>query len=167
LLPTDSVAVQSTLFDKSPEKNWLVSLHQGEGGCLFDEIGNLVEPTERPATEGRTGLTSHGRRDAARTAADCSGWSEEEGQLYVQPPVSVLEQLVAVRIHIDDCPEESGGLRVVPRSHSQGRLSRERGGRASENCECQRCTLRSWRDEQTHGKTRRQYHSRYPCVRIR
>jgi ectoine hydroxylase-related dioxygenase (phytanoyl-CoA dioxygenase family) len=38
----------------------------------------------------------------------------------------VLEQLVAVRIHIDDCPEESGGLRVVPKSHSQGRLSRER-----------------------------------------
>ncbi len=44
----------------------------------------------------------------------------------VQPPVDVLEQLVAVRIQIDDCPEESGALRVVPKSHSQGRLDRER-----------------------------------------
>jgi ectoine hydroxylase-related dioxygenase (phytanoyl-CoA dioxygenase family) len=44
----------------------------------------------------------------------------------VQPPVAVLEQLVAVRIHLDDCLVESGALRVVPQSHSQGRLSRER-----------------------------------------
>jgi Phytanoyl-CoA dioxygenase (PhyH) len=44
----------------------------------------------------------------------------------VQPPVGVLEQLVAVRIHIDDCPEESGALRVIPKSHLQGRLSRDR-----------------------------------------
>jgi len=44
--------------------------------------------------------------------------------MYVQPPVSVLEQLTAVRVHIDDCPAESGALRVVPRSHSLGRLDR-------------------------------------------
>src|SRR2546423_804264 len=28
LLPRGAVAVQCTLFDKSPEKNWLVALHQ-------------------------------------------------------------------------------------------------------------------------------------------
>jgi hypothetical protein len=27
----------------------------GEGGCLFDEIGKLVEPTERPHTDVRAG----------------------------------------------------------------------------------------------------------------
>jgi ectoine hydroxylase-related dioxygenase (phytanoyl-CoA dioxygenase family) len=43
----------------------------------------------------------------------------------VQPPVSVLEQLVAVRVHIDDCPAESGALRVVPKSHVEGRLNKE------------------------------------------
>jgi ectoine hydroxylase-related dioxygenase (phytanoyl-CoA dioxygenase family) len=53
---------------------------------------------------------------------ECSGWSEKEGQLYVQPPVSVLERLVAVRVHIDDCPAESGALRVVPHSHLEGRI---------------------------------------------
>ena len=45
--------------------------------------------------------------------------------MYVQPPVSVLEQLVAVRIHIDDCLAESGALRVVAKSHSNGRLDRK------------------------------------------
>jgi Phytanoyl-CoA dioxygenase (PhyH) len=97
LLPRNAVAVQCTLFDKSPTKNWLVTLHQ-----------DLSIPVQR-------------RVDSP----ECSGWSEKEGQVYVQPPLSVLEQLVAVRIHIDDCPEESGALRVVPKSHSQGRLSRE------------------------------------------
>ena len=98
LLPRNAVAVQCTLFDKSPEKNWLVALHQD----LSIPVRERVESPE------------------------CSGWSEKEGHLHVQPPVSVLERLVAVRVHIDDCPEESGALRVVPKSHVEGRLSRER-----------------------------------------
>jgi hypothetical protein len=98
LLPRDAVAVQCTLFDKSPEKNWLVSLHQ-----------DFSIPVK-------------GRVDSA----GCSGWSEKEGQVYVQPPVSVLEQLVAVRVHVDPCPPESGALRVVPGSHASGRLDTAR-----------------------------------------
>jgi ectoine hydroxylase-related dioxygenase (phytanoyl-CoA dioxygenase family) len=98
LFPADTVAVQCTLFDKAPEKNWLVALHQD----LSIPVSRRVESPE------------------------CSGWSEKEGQMYVQPPVAVLEQLVAVRIHLDDCLVESGALHVVPKSHSQGRLSRER-----------------------------------------
>jgi hypothetical protein len=31
------------------------SEHRGEGGRIFDEIGNLVEPTERPHMEIRAG----------------------------------------------------------------------------------------------------------------
>ena len=45
----------------------------------------------------------------------------------MQPPVSVLERLVAVRVHIDDCPAESGALRVVPHSHMEGRVDQARG----------------------------------------
>ena len=94
VLPVDSVAVQCTFFDKSPGKNWLVSLHQ-----------DLSIPVR-----------------ARVAAAECSGWSEKEGVTFVQPPVEVLEQLLAVRVHIDNCPEESGPLRVVPGSHGFGRL---------------------------------------------
>ena len=94
LLPRDAVAVQCTLFNKSPAKNWLVALHQD----LSIPVSSRVDSPE------------------------CSGWSEKEGQLYVQPPVSVLVRLVAVRLHIDDCPAESGALRVVPHSHMEGRV---------------------------------------------
>ena len=101
LLPRNALAVQCTLFDKSPTKNWLVSLHQD----LSIPVKSRVD------------------------SPDCSGWSEKEGLLYVQPPVDVLEQLVAVRVHIDDCSAEGGALRVVPKSHLEGRLDR---GRAEE-----------------------------------
>ena len=97
LLPRDAVAVQCTLFDKSPTKNWLVALHQDLSIPVRDRVDS----------------------------PECSGWSEKEGELYVQPPVKVLEQLVAVRVHIDDCTAESGALRVVPKSHLEGRLSKE------------------------------------------
>jgi ectoine hydroxylase-related dioxygenase (phytanoyl-CoA dioxygenase family) len=93
-LPEDASAAQCTLFDKTPAKNWLVALHQ-----------DLSIPV------------------AARVdSPECTGWSEKEGQLYVQPPLSVLEKLLAVRIHVDACPPESGALRVVPGSHAFGRL---------------------------------------------
>ena len=38
----------------------------------------------------------------------------------MQPPVEVLEQLVAVRLHLDDCGESDGPLRLVPGSHRLG-----------------------------------------------
>lgn len=97
LLPHGAVAVQCTLFDKSPERNWLVALHQ-------DLSIPVLERVPHPK---------------------CTGWSEKEGVLYVQPPVAVLELLVAVRVHLDDCGSASGPLRVVPGSHRHGRLSAE------------------------------------------
>jgi ectoine hydroxylase-related dioxygenase (phytanoyl-CoA dioxygenase family) len=95
LFPAGSVAVQCTLFDKSPDKNWLVALHQDLSIPVLERIPHR----------------------------DCTGWSEKEGVVYVQPPVAVLESLVAVRAHLDDCGTENGPLRVVPRSHRHGRLS--------------------------------------------
>ena len=94
IVATTSVAVQCTLFEKSPDHNWLVSLHQD----LSVPVRERVEDSE------------------------LSGWSMKEGSLFVQPPVSVLESLVALRVHLDDCGAESGALRLVPGSHRFGRL---------------------------------------------
>jgi hypothetical protein len=41
---------------------------EGEDGCLFDEVQNLVEPDERPVMDDRAGLPSHGWRDVVRMA---------------------------------------------------------------------------------------------------
>ena len=43
--------------------------------------------------------------------------------MFVQAPVAVLEQLVAVRVHLDACSERDGPLQFVPGSHRTGRIS--------------------------------------------
>jgi Phytanoyl-CoA dioxygenase (PhyH) len=89
LLPDAAVAVQCTYFEKSAQRNWLVPFHR-----------DLSIPV------------------AARIAhAELQGWSEKEGVLFVQPPLSVLQRSVALRLHLDDCGETDGPLRLVPGSH--------------------------------------------------
>jgi hypothetical protein len=94
VLPLSAVAVQCTLFDKTPNRNWLVALHQ-----------DLSIPVRARVDHPSLGA-----------------WSKKEGAHFVQPPVEVLERLIAVRVHIDDCGIENGPLKVVPGSHTAGRL---------------------------------------------
>jgi len=85
------------LFDKTENANWKVPSHQ-----------DLTIAVER-------------RIDTAGYGP----WTIKESVLHVQPPVEVLENTLAVRIRLDDCDETSGPLRVIPGSHSIGRLSAE------------------------------------------
>lgn len=94
LVPADHVAVQCTCFGKSTATNWLVAIHQDLGIPVRSRI-------DRP---------------------ELSGWSTKEGILHVQPPVELLRQLVAIRLHLDACGEDDGPLRVVPGSHRLGRI---------------------------------------------
>ena len=60
------------------------------------------------------------------------GWSEKEGELFVQPPVSVLDTVLALRLHLDKCNEQNGALRVVPGSYRLGRLTAAEAIRAKD-----------------------------------
>lgn len=93
-LPHEHVAVQCTYFAKSSSLNWLVPIHQD----LSIPVAERVE------------------------SAGLKGWSHKEGNLFVQPPIGVLEQMLAVRLHLDDCSEVDGPLKVVPGSHKLGRI---------------------------------------------
>lgn len=53
------------------------------------------------------------------------GWSEKEGQLYVQAPLVLLQQLLAVRLHVDDCGDDDGPLQVLAGSHLDGLMGVE------------------------------------------
>ena len=64
---------------------------------------------------------------AVRERHDLPGWSNwtiKRGVAHVQPPPDVLNRMVAVRLHLDDCPEGNGPLRLVPGSHRHGVLGR-------------------------------------------
>jgi ectoine hydroxylase-related dioxygenase (phytanoyl-CoA dioxygenase family) len=86
---------RATVFDKSPEANWLVVWHQD------------------------TALPLSARHDADGWGP----WSKKAGVLYAHAPASALEKIVALRVHLDDSTAENGPLRVIPGSHTLGVLS--------------------------------------------
>lgn len=94
LLTKTAVAIQAIAFDKSPRANWKVSWHQ-----------DVMFPLGRAATSPAYELST-----------------TKEGVPYARPPRSVLEEMLAVRLHLDPCATENGPLRVVPGSHRLGIL---------------------------------------------
>lgn len=94
LIPSHLVPVRSILFDKTPAENWPVAWHQ-----------DLTI-----AVECHCDIEGYGP------------WSSKDGVIHVQPPVSVLEQMVTARIHLDETPEANGALRVVPGSQRHGKF---------------------------------------------
>jgi hypothetical protein len=90
--------VRSILFDKTRETNWQVTWHQDLSICVKER----------------------------HQIAGFGSWSTKDGTLHVQPPASVLEGMLTVRLHLDDCTEDNGPLRVIPGSHRKGRLSADK-----------------------------------------
>jgi len=94
VLGAGAFPVRGILFDKTPDANWKVAWHQ--------DLSIAVR--ERREVEG------------------FGPWSEKAGVTHVQPPASVLERMVTVRLHLDDCGPDNGPVHVLPGSHRHGRL---------------------------------------------
>ena len=94
ILGPDAFAVRGLLFDKTTGANWSVPWHQ--------DLTIVV-----------------------RTRVDAPGfgpWNVKGGIPHVRPPVGVLEGMLTLRIHLDDCDLGQGPLRVLPGSHLGGKL---------------------------------------------
>jgi hypothetical protein len=97
-LPAEPRPVRAIYFDKSADSNWLVAWHQD----LTLAVRSHVE------------------------APGFGPWSVKDGIPHVQPPISLLEQMLTLRINLDDTNASNGALRVLPGTHGLGRLSAER-----------------------------------------
>jgi hypothetical protein len=109
VLGSGCAPVRAILFDKTPGANWKVSWHQD--------------------------LTI-----AVRRRVDVPGygpWSVKAGVVHVQPPVAVLERMLTLRLHLDDCGADNGPVRVLPGSHRAGRLS----GEAIDRCRAEHAAI--------------------------
>jgi ectoine hydroxylase-related dioxygenase (phytanoyl-CoA dioxygenase family) len=84
--------VRALFFDKTPDNNWFVSWHQDK----------TVTLNRRAALKG------------------WGPWSLKDGVCHVQPPCSVLNKMVAIRLHVDAADASSGCLKVIPRTHRLG-----------------------------------------------
>jgi ectoine hydroxylase-related dioxygenase (phytanoyl-CoA dioxygenase family) len=95
VLGADVFPYRATLFDKSPEANWLVVWHQD------------------------TALPLRSRRETPGWGP----WSIKEGIDYAHAPAAALCQVLALRVSLDDSTTENGPLRVLPGTHTLGVLS--------------------------------------------
>ncbi|HXA56234.1 MAG TPA: galactose-1-epimerase [Candidatus Acidoferrum sp.] len=94
ILGEGAVPFRATIFDKSLTSNWLVAWHQD------------------------TALPLRERREAEGWGP----WSVKDGVTYAHAPARALEQVVALRIHLDNSTAENGPLRVLPGTHAIGLL---------------------------------------------
>jgi ectoine hydroxylase-related dioxygenase (phytanoyl-CoA dioxygenase family) len=95
VLGSGAVPFRATLFDKSPNSNWLVVWHQ-------DTALPLREKHEAPGW---------------------GPWSVKDGVTYAHATSTALGQVLALRIHLDDSTTDNGPLRVLPGTHKMGVLS--------------------------------------------
>lgn len=87
--------VKAILFDKTPDSNWYVTWHQDMTIAVKQRID----------------------------APGFGPWSMKDGIQHVQPPPVVLEKMVSLRVHLDDCLEGNGAIKFVPGSHVRGLLA--------------------------------------------
>ena len=52
------------------------------------------------------------------TASNWRNWTQKQGIPYVQPPTEVVRRLFAIRINIDECTGDNGGLLLAPGGHA-------------------------------------------------
>jgi hypothetical protein len=87
--------VRILFFDKTPESNWAVPWHQD-------------------------------RSIAVNKRANVDGfgpWTVKDGVDHVEPPVSILESMLTLRLFVDDCGPDDGPLLIALGSHRHGRLA--------------------------------------------
>ncbi len=87
--------VRAIYFDKMPDANWKVPWHQDL----------TISVKEKRETEG------------------FSAWTVKAEIQHVQPPVEILEKMIALRFHLDNADETNGALKIIPKSQGKGRLS--------------------------------------------
>jgi len=88
-------ATRMVAFTKSEAGNWGVPWHQD---CVI-------------AVSDRTEVPGFGN------------WSQKRGVWHCEPPVSILEEMLFVRVHLDDAMAEAGAMQIAVGSHRLGRVA--------------------------------------------
>lgn len=95
LLGPEFGLVRALFFDKPPDQSWSLPWHK--------DLTIAVQDNRLPSVS-----FSHPTRKADVP--------------HVEAPCSLLEQMLTARIHCDDVTEENGPLKVVPGSHTTGKV---------------------------------------------
>lgn len=110
-LGSDSFPVRAILFDKTPGLNWSLAWHQD-----------------------RT-IVVKKRHDVAGFGP----WTIKQGLQHVAPPITVLESMVTIRVHLDPVSPDNAPLKIAPGSHRFGRIEESRISEVVNKCGTATC----------------------------
>ncbi|MBQ4820142.1 phytanoyl-CoA dioxygenase family protein [Aquimarina sp. MMG016] len=96
-LGSNSFLTKAIYFDKPKQSNWFVAYHQ--------DLSISVNQ--------RTDVDNY------------TNWTYKNGQYGVQPPLEILNNIVTVRVHLDDTDKHNGALKVISESNKNGVLRKE------------------------------------------
>ena len=91
----DASIVRNLFFNKNAAHNWLVPWHQDMTIC----------------TDRKADMDGY------------SKWTVKQDIHHVEPPASILENMLTLRLALDDSDAKNGALKVVAGSHRYGKLS--------------------------------------------
>jgi ectoine hydroxylase-related dioxygenase (phytanoyl-CoA dioxygenase family) len=97
VLGRDAMLVRGLYLDKIPRTNWAVSWHQDAAVTV----------------------------KARGEATGFGPWSTKGGVQHVMAPPGLLAYMLTIRLHLDECGEDQGGLKAISASHQYGRLPLE------------------------------------------
>jgi hypothetical protein len=86
--------VRVLFFDKTPESNWAVPWHQDRTIAVKERVD----------------------------AAGFNVWSVKDGVVHVEPPVTLLENMLTLRLFLDPCADDNGPLEAACETHLRGRI---------------------------------------------
>ncbi len=94
-LDTHVKPVRIVSFNKSAISNWMVPWHQDR----------VIAVKDRHAVEG------------------FKNWSQKSGIWHCEPPRQILDQMIFVRVHLDDTLAENGAMEIALGSHKAGSVA--------------------------------------------
>ena len=91
-LTPKAMAVRIVAFNKSERANWGVPWHQ-------DRVIAVAEKVD---------------------VAGYTNWTNKSGTWHCEPPQSILDEMLFVRVHLDDTDQSNGAMEIAVGSHSVG-----------------------------------------------
>lgn len=103
--------VRAVLFNKTAASNWALGFHQDRTIAVAEKID----------------VTGFGP------------WTVKAGTVHVEPPFSVIERMITLRIHLDPVPADNAPLLIAPGSHLLGRIAEASIAAVVERCGTMKC----------------------------
>lgn len=113
-LVPEAAPVRIVAFNKSANANWGVSWHQDR----------VIAVAEKANVSGY------------------KNWTNKSGTWHCEPPQSVLDEMLFVRVHLDDTDQSNGAMEIAVGSHSDGFISSAKAAEVASTYPIETCVAK-------------------------